>query len=63
VTHTQDMTALERVTFILAQMRIAGGWDDESAARQVLAAVGLDDTGKPLARHDEAPPAPQMGGK
>jgi hypothetical protein len=59
---SDHLTALEKVTFVINRMRVAGGWDDEEAARQVLAAVGLDDDGKPM-RHDEAPPAPALGGK
>lgn len=57
------MNALERVTFVLERMRVAGGWDDEAAAHQVLAALGLDDDGRPVRAHGDAPSAPEPGGK
>ena len=61
--NTDEMTPLERVVFTLERMRVAGGWDDEAAARQVMAALHLDEHGKPMRHEGAAPPAPQPGGK
>jgi hypothetical protein len=50
------MTALARVAGVLAQARVAGGWDDEAVARAVLAELGLGDDGYPV-----QPPADVSG--
>jgi hypothetical protein len=42
------MTALERITALLEQARIAGGWIDEDVARAILSELGLDDDGKAI---------------
>lgn len=52
------MTALERITAILEQARVAGGWVDDVVASQILAELGLDDEGKPIgvARNEDPEP-------
>lgn len=40
------MNTLERITAILEQARIAGGWVDEDVARVVLGELGLDENGE-----------------
>jgi hypothetical protein len=55
---TSEGRALARITAILENARIAGGWIDEDVARAVLAALGLDDDGNPVV--DQAPdPEPE----
>lgn len=55
------MTVLERITAILQQARIAGGWDDEDVAKAVLDALGLDEEGEPVDPSDKAPTSPNLG--
>jgi hypothetical protein len=43
------VTALERVSAVLERARIDGGWIDETVAAAVLAALGLDEDGQPVA--------------
>ena len=52
-------TALERITAILEQARIDGGWVDDVVARAVLAELGLDDNGEPA--DETAPTSPNLG--
>lgn len=52
------MNALERITHVLERARVAGGWLDEDVAAAVLAALGLDDEGKPV---DRAPTSSNLG--
>lgn len=52
------MTTLQRITAILEQARIAGGWIDEDVALVLLSELGLDEHGKPI---DVAPTSPNLG--
>lgn len=46
------MTVLQRITEILHRARVAGGWDDEDVAKQILRAMDLDDDGEARERAD-----------
>jgi len=39
------VNALERITDLLKQARVAGGWIDEIVAAAVLSELGLDENG------------------
>lgn len=41
------MSALQSIATVLHRARVAGGWDDEEVAAQILRALNLDDEGKP----------------
>ena len=43
------MNALQRVANILHRARVAGGWDDEYVAADILKELGLDENADPRA--------------
>lgn len=51
-------TARDRVATVLERARVAGGWIDDIVAAAVLAELGLDDEGDPVAL---APTSPNLG--
>jgi hypothetical protein len=55
------VNALERVTAVLERARVAGGWNDEHVAANVLQVLGLDEDGKPAAPSDTAPTSSNLG--
>lgn len=56
------VTMLERIEGVLKAARIAGGWDDETVSRAVLAELGFDEQGVALVEHpDPVPDEPEPG--